>query len=72
MSQDELRELPPRVRDTLTSRWVAIDPRGTEEGTRGITLRSGAVVVDHDRELAQLCRRLADAEKTSLTILYCA
>ncbi len=52
----------------LRDRWVAIDPRGGE----GIAaLKSGAVVVDCDDELDALCRRLAEAQKTSLTILYC-
>ena len=52
----------------LHDQWIAIDPRGGE----GIAaLRSGAVVVDADGELDALCRRLADAGKTSLTILFC-
>ena len=60
----ELQRSQPGLHD----RWIAIDPRG---GRGLVALRSGAVVVDYDRELGQLCRRLADAHKTSLTILYC-
>ncbi len=54
--------------DSLRDRWVAVDPRG---GRGLLALRSGAVVVDADEELGALCRRLSDARKTSLTILYC-
>jgi hypothetical protein len=63
MSYPELRHLTE-----LRDRWVAIDPRG---GAGIATLKSGAVVVDSDDELDALCRRLADAQKTSLTILFC-
>jgi hypothetical protein len=63
MAYRELRHLTQ-----LRDRWIAIDPRG---GKGIVALRSGAVVVDCDDELDALCRRLADANKTSLTILYC-
>ena len=55
----------------LHDRWVAIDPRGPRGGTGLLALRSGAVVVDSDPELAALCCRLSDEHKTSLTILFC-
>lgn len=66
MSKAELNELhrDPQLRN----HWVAIDPRG---GQGIVALRSGAVVVDYDSELASLCCRLAEANKTSLTILFC-
>jgi hypothetical protein len=35
-----------------------------------LQLRSGAVVVDADRELDVLCARLRAAEETSLTIVF--
>jgi hypothetical protein len=63
MPYPELRHLTE-----LRDQWVAIDPRG---GAGIAALKSGAVVVDCDDELDALCRRLADANKTSLTILYC-
>ncbi len=63
MSYPELRHLTE-----LRDRWVAIDPRG---GAGIAHLKSGAAVVDADEELDALCRRLADAQKSSLTILYC-
>jgi len=66
MSYPELRQLQNVAQ--LRDRWVAIDPRG---GHGIAALKSGAVVVDCDDELDALCRRLADAQKTSLTILYC-
>jgi hypothetical protein len=68
-TQPELSDLQrvPQLRNRLRDQWLAIDPRG---GHGIVALRSGAVVVDHDRELGQLCRRLAEAQKTSLTILY--
>ena len=62
MSIAELAHLPE-----LQDRWVAIDPRGGA----GIALRTGAVVVDYDDELDELCLRISAANRTSLTILYC-
>ena len=62
MSYAELAHLPE-----LHDRWVAIDPRGGA----GIVLRTGAVVVDYDDELDELCRRISDTNQTSLTIVYC-
>ena len=47
--------------DLLANHWVAIDAR---EGGR-------PVVVDWDREIDELCRRIADTERTSLTIVFC-
>jgi hypothetical protein len=63
MAYPELRNLTQ-----LRDRWIAIDPRG---GKGIVALRSGGVVVDADDHLDTLCRRLADGNKTSLTILYC-
>ncbi len=63
MSYPELQHL-----SDLHDRWVAIDPRG---GTGLFPLRSGAVVVDHDEEIDELCRRITAEHKTSLTIVFC-
>ena len=52
----------------LRDRWVAIDPRG---GRGALALRSGAVVVDNDDELDELCARITAAHRTSLTIVFC-
>jgi hypothetical protein len=67
MSQSELQEISQSDPD-LRDHWLAIDPRG---GQGLVALRSGAVIVDCDRELDALCQRLVDEEKTSLTIVYC-
>lgn len=55
---------------SLRNRWVAIDPRGSvsERFTPLCALKSGAVVIDADRELDVLCARLHD--QTSLTIVF--
>jgi hypothetical protein len=63
MSYPELRQVAE-----LRDRWVAIDPRG---GAGIAPLRSGGVVVDCDAELDELCARLDDEQRTSLTIFYC-
>lgn len=55
-------------RAQLRDRWVAIDPAG---GSGLAALRSGAVVVDFDAELDELCRRVSAAHRTALTIVYC-
>jgi hypothetical protein len=53
----------------LSNLWIAIDPQaGAGDGT---ALRSGARVVDWDREIDELCRRLAAQNRRSLTIVYC-
>jgi hypothetical protein len=74
----ELSDVPQ-----LSGRWVALAPAGS--GIRPVAgapaakpnrlrfplqLRSGAVVVDADRELDVLCARLRAAEETSLTIVF--
>ncbi len=64
MSFPELQEI-----SELRDRWVAIAPTGTYRD--GIaSLRTGEVVVDYDDELDELCARIADSHKTSLTIVY--
>ena len=58
--------------ESLHHQWVAIDPNGDPRGGAGLTaLRSGAVVVDHDAEIDDLCARISASRKTSLTIIYC-
>jgi hypothetical protein len=62
MPYPELAEIPH-----LHDCWVAIDPGGG----RGLaSLSSGAVVVDYDGEIDELCRRIAEAQRGSLTIVY--
>jgi hypothetical protein len=63
MGYPELTELPE-----LRDYWIAIDPCG---GDGIAALRSGAVVVDFDAEIDELCRRIAEANRSSLTIVYC-
>jgi len=65
MPYPELEDLPQ-----LENLWVAIDPHGASPSELP-SLRSGAVVVDWDAEIDELCRRIADAQRTSLTIVYC-
>jgi hypothetical protein len=52
----------------LVGRWVAIDPRG---GNGLKSLPSGAVLVDFDAELDELCLRVAAAGRRSLDIFLC-
>lgn len=62
----------------LSGRWVALAPAGRRPAAPPtaprlrfpLQLRSGAVVVDADRELDVLCARLRAAEETSLTIVF--
>jgi hypothetical protein len=57
----------------LKNRWVAIDPNGVASDDLTpikVALRSGAVVVDADDELGELCRRLSADNRTSLTIVF--
>lgn len=63
----------------LSGRWVALAPAGRRPASPPtaparlrfpLQLRSGAVVVDADRELDVLCARLRAAEETSLTIVF--
>lgn len=72
----ELSDVPQ-----LSGRWVALAPAGSGIRPMGLAaqpnrlrfplqLRSGAVVVDADRELDVLCARLRAAEETSLTIVF--
>ena len=64
MSYPELLQL-----EQLHHHWVAIAPSGHPGGLA--SLRSGAVVVDYDAEIDQLCARISASQKTSLTIIYC-
>jgi hypothetical protein len=65
----ELSTLP-----ALHNRWVAIDTAGRRRNDRltplYVALKSGAIVVDADSELDELCSRLRDAGQTALTILF--
>jgi hypothetical protein len=72
----ELADVPQ-----LSGRWVALAPAGRSARPAApganpnrlrfpLQLRSGAVVVDADRELDVLCARLRAAEETSLTIVF--
>jgi hypothetical protein len=60
----------------LHDRWVAVDLRGRRSRSEdrrtplALALRSGAVVVDADRQLDELCARLHAARRTSLTIVF--
>lgn len=63
MSDREVLEL-----HGLHDRWVALDPRG---GDGLAVLPTGAVVVDYDEELDELCRRITASQQTSLQIVYC-
>jgi hypothetical protein len=59
----------------LRNRWVAVDtsPRPTPRPVAAplhVALRSGAVVVDADAELDELCARLKAARQTSLMIVF--
>jgi hypothetical protein len=61
----------------LHDRWVAVDLRGggaarskSRPTPLELALRSGAVVVDADRQLDVLCARLSAAHRTSLTIVF--
>ncbi|MCS6913563.1 MAG: hypothetical protein RMK29_14160 [Myxococcales bacterium] len=53
----------------MSGQWVAVDPAG---GSGLLALRSGAVLVDHDVDLEELCVRVAAAGRRSLTIFLCA
>ncbi|MEO6951477.1 MAG: hypothetical protein ABI321_06675 [Polyangia bacterium] len=61
---------------SLRGSWVAIDthPRALSRGADPlhVALRSGAIVVDADEELDQLCRRIKADRRTALTIVYAA
>lgn len=60
----------------LRGNWVAIDtqPRSFAHvaDPLHVPLRSGAVVVDADEDLDQLCRRIKAERRTALTIVYAA
>ena len=60
----------------LRGSWVAIDthPRAIHRAADAlhVSLRSGAVVVDADEDLDQLCRRIKAERRTALTIVYAA
>jgi hypothetical protein len=49
-------------------RWVALDSVRYEPGT---SLPVEAEVVDWDEDLAELCARMREADRTSCTILFC-
>jgi hypothetical protein len=51
----------------LAGRWVAVYGGGGT-GADGISLPSGAVIVDYDTELDLLCQRVAAAGQSGLTI----
>ena len=59
---------------SLRGSWVAIDthPRSLSRAAAPlhVPLRSGAVVVDADADLDQLCRRIKAERRTALTIVY--
>lgn len=52
----------------LDGRWVAIKT----DGGSGLRLPSGAVLIDFDTELDELCLRVAEAGHTNLTIFQCS
>jgi hypothetical protein len=51
-------------------RWAA--PKPTPKPTNGLLLKSGAMVVDADPNLDELCARLRAANRSSLTIVFAA
>jgi hypothetical protein len=59
---------------SLRDQWVAIDPQGLFgrilDAPIGLTLPSGAVVVDADEALDVLCQRLSAERRTCLTIVF--
>ena len=60
----------------LRGNWVAIDtqPRSVPRlpDPLRVPLRSGAVIIDADEDLDQLCRRIKAERRTALTIVYAA
>ena len=50
------------------NRWVAVDTRG---GAGLATLRNGAVVVDYDSDVGDLCARLETDGRSSVEVVYC-
>ena len=64
----QLKDLHELVDLKLLGRWVAINTQG---GSGLRYLSSGAVLVDHDTELDELCVRVAEAGYKNLDIFLC-